>query len=261
MSQPESSALATEAVTGAGAIPGPAVAAGALAASAPRLPLYLQVAHRIREAIIAGHLAPGDPLPTERELAESFEVSRASVREALRALQAEGLVAASGPPARTVVVPGAAAHARDALVTLLRLNGVGVGDLMSFRTLLECESVAAAAEAPRGPWFTEAHIALAAMRDRTQSAEEYDRADLHFHMALAQGSGNAALYLVMQALRGAVAKHLLEHLTSRPDLPTTLARLTAEHGAILTAIEAGDGAAAQRLVRNHIRAFYSRGGG
>lgn len=242
------------------AAPPPGPADPPLGTPAPRLPLYLQVAHRIREAIIAGHLVPGDSLPTERDLAESFQVSRTSVREALRALQAEGLVAASGPPARTVVVPGAAGHARDALVTLLRLNGVGVGDLMAFRTLLECEAVAAAAEAPRGAWFTEAHAALAAMRDRTQSAESYDRADLRFHMALAQGSGNAALYLVMQALRGAVAKNLLDHLTSRPDLPTTLARLTAEHGAILTAIEAGDGAAAQRLVRNHIRSFYSRGG-
>lgn len=225
-----------------------------------RLPLYLQVAHRIREAIIAGHLVPGDALPTERELAESFQVSRASVREALRALQAEGLVAASGPPARTVVVPGAAAHARDALVTLLRLNGVGVGDLMSFRTLLECEAVASAAEAPRGPWFAEAHAALAAMRDNTQSAESYDQADIRFHLALARGSGNEALALVMQALRGAVAMHLLDHLRSRSDLPTTLTRLTVEHAAILTAIEAGDGASAQRLIRGHIRAFYARRG-
>jgi GntR family transcriptional regulator, transcriptional repressor for pyruvate dehydrogenase complex len=64
-----------------------------------RLPIYLQVADRIREAIIAGTLAPGDALPTERELAESFQVSRASVREALRALQAQGLVSATGPPA------------------------------------------------------------------------------------------------------------------------------------------------------------------
>ena len=72
-----------------------------------RSPLYLQVAGSIREAIIAGDLGPGDALPTERELSESFGVSRASVREALRALQAQGLVSAGGSPARASVAEGA----------------------------------------------------------------------------------------------------------------------------------------------------------
>src|SRR5262245_43752038 len=110
-----------------------------------RNPLYLQVAESLREAIIAGALAPGDALPTERDLSESFGVSRASVREALRALQAQGLVSSTGSPSRTVVAEGAGEHARDAMVTLLRLNGVGVDDLMEFRSLLEAGALAAAA--------------------------------------------------------------------------------------------------------------------
>lgn len=221
-----------------------------------RLPLYLQVADRIRDAIIAGTLAPGDALPTERELAESFEVSRASVREALRALQAQGLVATGGPPARTVVVPGAGAHARDALVTLLRLNDVGVRDLMSFRALLEGEAVAEAARRPLGIWIDEAHAALDVMRRPGIGAREYEEADVHFHMALVRGSGNEAMLLVMSAIRGAVGMHLLEHLESQPDLQAALTGLTAEHAAILAAVEARDRVAAQRRVRAHIAAFY-----
>lgn len=222
-----------------------------------RSPIYLQVAERIREAIIAGHLRPGDALPTERELAESLGVSRASVREALRALQAQGLVSASGPPARTVVVPGAAGHARDALVTLLRLNGVCVADLMSFRALLEGEAVDMAAGRRDDPWLDEAQAALTDMRRRDLTVADFDEADVRFHLALVRASGNEAMQLVMQALRGAVALHLATHLESQDDLPATLARLTAEHEAILDAVRAGDGAAAQALIRSHIKAFYS----
>lgn len=222
-----------------------------------RSPIYLQVAERIREAIIAGHLRPGDALPTERELAESLGVSRASVREALRALQAQGLVSASGPPARTVVVPGAAGHARDALVTLLRLNGVCVADLMSFRALLEGEAVAMAAAHPDAPCLADAEAAIADMRRPDLTVATFDEADVRFHMALVRASGNEAMHLVMQALRGAVALHLAAHLESREDLAATLARLTAEHEAILAAVRAGDGAAAQALIRDHITAFYA----
>lgn len=224
---------------------------------ARRSPIYLQVAERIREAIIAGHLRPGDALPTERELSESLGVSRASVREALRALQAQGLVAASGPPARTVVVPGAGDHARDALVTLMRLKGVGVADLMSFRALLEGEAVAMAAGRHDDPSLDEADAALTDMRHPDLSVAEFDEADLRFHLALVRASGNEAMQLVMQALRGAVALHLATHLESQDDLPATLARLTAEHEAILRAVRGGDGAAARTLVRSHIEAFYS----
>jgi GntR family transcriptional regulator, transcriptional repressor for pyruvate dehydrogenase complex len=224
-----------------------------------RLPIYLQVADRSREAIIAGTLAPGDALPTERELAESFQVSRASVREALRALQAQGLVSATGPPARTVVVPGAGAHARDALVTLLRLNGVGVRDLMSFRALLEGEALAEAARRRPGIWIEHARAALDVMHRPGLSAREYEEADVHFHMALVRGSGNEAMFLVMSAIRGAVGLHLLEHLEGQADLQATLTGLTAEHDAILAAVEDNEPGIAQRRVRAHIAAFYGDG--
>jgi GntR family transcriptional repressor for pyruvate dehydrogenase complex len=221
-----------------------------------RSPLYLQVAQRIREAILAGELGPGDPLPTERDLSESFGVSRASVREALRALQAQGLVLAGGPPTRTVVVAGAGGHARDALVTLLRLNQVGVGDLMEFRSVLEAAALSAAARRRDGERLADARAALAEMRLPGVAAEAFEEADVRFHVALVRASGNEAMHLVMQALREAVARHLLDYLRAQPDLPATLARLVEEHEAILAAVERGHPARAAELVRAHIRAFY-----
>lgn len=221
-----------------------------------RNPLYLQVAESIREAIIAGTLSPGDALPTERDLSESFGVSRASVREALRALQAQGLVSFTGSPSRTVVAEGAGAHARDAMVTLLRLNGVGVDDLMEFRSQLEGGALAAAARRRDPAHLAEARAALEDMRSPGIGVEDFEEADVRFHVALVRASGNEAMHLVMQVLRETVARHLLDFLRAQPDVAATLSRLTDEHAAILTAVERGHATRASALVRAHISGFY-----
>lgn len=221
-----------------------------------RNPLYLQVAESIREAIIAGTLSPGDALPTERDLSESFGVSRASVREALRALQAQGLVSSSGSPSRTVVAEGAGRHARDAMITLLRLNGVGVDDLMEFRSHLEGGALAAAARRRDPAALADAGAALADMRRPGIDVEAFDEADVRFHVALVRASGNEAMHLVMQVLRETVARHLLDFLRAQPDQAATLARLTDEHAAILAAVERGHATRAAALVRAHISGFY-----
>ena len=67
-----------------------------------RLPVYMQVADQIRDAIYSGELAAGQPLATERELAEMMGASRASIREALRLLQSEGIISGDTPYRRIV---------------------------------------------------------------------------------------------------------------------------------------------------------------
>jgi DNA-binding FadR family transcriptional regulator len=64
------------------------------------------------------------------------------------------------------------------------------------------------------------------------------------------------MYLVMSAIRGAVGLHLLDHLERQEDLGATLTGLTAEHDAILAAVEDNEPGIAQRRVRAHIAAFY-----
>jgi GntR family transcriptional repressor for pyruvate dehydrogenase complex len=221
-----------------------------------RNPVYTQVAAQLREAILAGELRPGEPVPTERELAESFGVSRASVREALRALQAQGLITAAGSPTRSLVASAVDEPARDALVNLLRLNGVALDDLVDLRCVLESAAVRAAAERHEPELLADARRALDDMNGGRVSIEEFDEADVRFHVALARASGNEAMHLVMTALRGAAARHLLEALSARRDPERTLRRLAREHQAILAAVEGGDGDTAAELVEQHIRGFY-----
>src|SRR5581483_8960071 len=97
-----------------------------------------QIAEQLQAAIFAGKLKPGDRLPPERELVERFEASRASVREATRALELTGLIA---------VRPGAGGGAyvtvpnfdllANALRTMLRANRFDASDLYQARLLLE----------------------------------------------------------------------------------------------------------------------------
>jgi GntR family transcriptional repressor for pyruvate dehydrogenase complex len=222
-----------------------------------RLPLYLQVAEQIRQAIIAGEYAPGDELPTERELGEMFGVSRASVREALRSLRAEGLVLSTGAPARSVVSDAVDQPAREALANLMRLRGVALDDLVDLRCLLEVAALEAAAEKPERKRLAEARQALKTMQASEFDIESYDAADVRFHTALVRASGNEAMHLVMLALRDPVEKHLLEALRAESNPGETLTRLTDEHAAILEAVEGGDGDRAGKLVERHIRGFYS----
>jgi DNA-binding FadR family transcriptional regulator len=230
-----------------------------------RNPVYRQVADQIRAAILEGNLGPGDPLPTERELCEQLGVSRASVREALRSLQAQGLVSGGGnSPARTVVTEGLAGPLKEALIHLVRLQRVPLADLVELRCVLEAAAVRSAADRHQVEHFEEAHQALQQMLVPGTSVEDFDSADVRFHIALVRSSGNEAMHQVMMAVREVVARYLLEALTSSPNLPAVLSRLAAEHKAILGAIEAGEGARASELVQHHITGFYqqviSRGG-
>lgn len=221
-----------------------------------RSPVYLQVAEQLREAILRGELSPGDALPAERELADTFGASRASVREALRVLQAQGLITGGGAPMPAVVSAESLGPARDALITLLRLNRVELDDLVELRCVLEAAAMRAAARKPDAAFFGDARQALADMCAPAVSVEAFDEADVRFHVALVRASGNEAMHLVMAALRNAVARHLLAALRAQRDPRRLLRRLRSEHEAILEAVEAGDGDRAATLVDAHIRRFY-----
>jgi DNA-binding FadR family transcriptional regulator len=230
-------------------------------ASVVRQPVYVQVADQIREAILSGELAAGTVLPAERELCEQFGVSRTTVREALRALQAQSLVVPGGPtePLR-VAAPEAVSQGplRDALLHLLRLGGVPLADLVDLRAALESAAAARAAAARPRPDLAAARAELARMQDGAVDVRTFEEADVRFHLALVAASGNAALHLVMLAVRDSMAAHLLAALDALDDPRPVLRRLAREHAAILAAIEDGDAQRAQRLVRDHVVGFYQR---
>jgi GntR family transcriptional repressor for pyruvate dehydrogenase complex len=225
-----------------------------------RRPAYEQVAEQLREAILSGALPPGSELPSERELTDRFGVARTTVREALRALQAQGLAVAERPTSPLRVVHAAALSAgpaRDAFVHLLRLGGVPLSDLVELRCALEGAAVTAAAGRADAP-LAAAREELAVMKAVRDDVEAFEEADVRFHLALVEASGNEALQLVMLAVREPVGAHLLASLRALPDPMPTLRRLTREHAAIVKAIEAREPDLAEERIGAHIRGLYRR---
>src|SRR5207237_2497580 len=116
-----------------------------------------EIVRQIKDALFAGKLRAGDRLPTERELAQRFETSRASVREALRALEPEGLIRVKkGVVGGIFIADGDNGPVARSSETLLHLRKVSIQQIAEVRLTLEPHAARlaaqrAAAEHPRPP--------------------------------------------------------------------------------------------------------------
>ncbi|XAS71468.1 FCD domain-containing protein [Micrococcaceae bacterium Sec5.1] len=214
----------------------------------------------IEKQLSDGDLALGGRLPGERAMAEQLQVSRTSVREAVRILEAMGVVRAgvgSGKDAGTVVI----AEPGSALGSTLRLHvatrHLPVADIVETRVLLE--SWAAARAKVGAPALDEA-AALLEQMDNSPDIETFLALDARFHVALAQAAGNTVVSAMMASLRGAIENYAGKLTGNLPDWKATSGRLRAEHHAILAAVNANDGGRAADLVAAHIQGFYKEAG-
>jgi GntR family transcriptional repressor for pyruvate dehydrogenase complex len=228
-----------------------------------RAPLSLMVSRQLRQAIVSGKVRIGAELPSEKELTQELGVGRSTVREALRILQAQGLVSGGDtvstrrPRVSTEeVLSGAAAVAME---NVIRLGQVPLDDLVELRVVIEGAAVEMAAGGGGGGTksaFDEARAAVDTMSAPGIEIEEFRAADLLFHRSLANAAGNAAFPLVMGVLRSAIGSHLGEALSREPSPKKAMAKLAREHDGILKAVAGGRGKRARDLVTAHIRAFY-----
>lgn len=228
-----------------------------------RVRTYELVLQSIETQIVSGALRAGERLPPERELAELLGVSRPAVREALRVLEAQGAVRSQvgkGPDSGTTIdrVPG------DALTRLLRLH-VALGsfplqDVVDTRVALERSSVLLASRNARPQDLARMRAALVAMEDPEIDRETFNRLDKVFHVALADAGGNQLMSDVTGAIRESMRTPILATLTATPETgehswPRMLDTLRADHRAIFTAVEAGEGEDAADRLEAHIRSF------
>jgi GntR family transcriptional regulator, transcriptional repressor for pyruvate dehydrogenase complex len=202
---------------------------------------------QVEDAIAEGRITQGDRLPPERELAQTLGVSRGSVREALRVLEAFGVLAARrgrGADAGSTVT---AEH--NGLAGLLRIYAsllkVPLSDLVDLRVAIETMTARAAAARRDAPPVTDAP-------DR----DAFLQADTEFHVALARASGNVLAPLLMEALREAIARQMRAAFVAVEDWDATRARILADHEEIAERVRQGDGEGAADAVERHVRGFY-----
>lgn len=224
-----------------------------------RAKTYELVVRQIKEEIFAGRLRPGDRLPGERQLSEQLQVSRPSVREAVRILQAMEIVRTSpgtGPSSGLIVSAQPSRALTDLLGIHVALSSYSVAEVMSVRMALEVQAVRRLAEQAEEGSLSMAREALERMSDPDLERRAFHDLDTEFHVELARGTGNALLADLMMALREAVRRPMDEAFADEPSWPARQRTLVEEHVAIFDAIQAGEVDRAEELMRQHIDGFY-----
>jgi GntR family transcriptional repressor for pyruvate dehydrogenase complex len=220
------------------------------------------VLHWIESQLSEGQLAVGGRLPAERTLAEQLQVSRTSVREAIRILEAMGVVRAgvgSGPEAGTVVISDPTAALGSALRLHVATQHLPVSDIVETRVLLE--SWAAGKARPNAPELDLAAALLEEMETPDGLAvNEFLALDVRFHLALADAAGNTVVSAMMGSLRESIQGYAARLTANLPDWNAMASRLRAEHREILAAIRNDDGERAAKLVAAHIEGYYKEAG-
>lgn len=209
------------------------------------------------DAIVSGALEPGARIPTETALAERYDISRGVARECLRGLEERGLVTVRHGSA-TTVNPRAAWDLLDADVITAALGGAAavslLGDYLECRRMIEIDGAGLAAaratdaDVSRLEACLEDMRAAVALRRARDQERAYHRADVAFHLALVQATGNDALVSLVRRIDGALLA--ARYPLARPAYRRT--RALPEHEAILEAVRTGDEAAARSAMATHL---------
>ena len=214
--------------------------------------LYRQIADQIRTLIKSGEYRAGARLPPERDLAKQLGVSRPSVREALIALEVEGLVE---------VRIGSGIYVQDAAIADAANEGdttAGPFELIRARYVIESECAALAAKSAKKPQVHAIAEALAAMDHDVNSKHPAQDGDRQFHMRIAEGTGNSALVAVVRMLWDERTGPLYKQLENHYDTPSLWEHAMTEHRAVYKAIAARDANAARTAMQRHLNQAYKR---
>jgi len=210
--------------------------------------IYEEIVEQLKDMITRGELVPGQKLPSEREMTESMGVSRASVREALTALEAIGILQIR-PGEGTFVRETTRSEIFKPLAFVLAVEKNPAAQMMEVRRVLESESAALAAIRGDNTNLKKIRDSLDQMKSsaNTQLAVEND---LKFHFAIAEATQNTILLRIMNTVAD------LMHHTFRTDREKLLQRKTAEiyseHEAIYEAIKERNPQKAREKMIEHI---------
>jgi DNA-binding FadR family transcriptional regulator len=210
--------------------------------------LYRQIATQLSALIASGEFTVGQRLPSERELASQLGVSRPSLREALIALELEGLVEVRVGAGIWVT----AASGRDP-ATPQQQEGEGPFELLRARSLIEGEVAAVAAREATAADLATIRAALSEMERLERKNQDFSSFDREFHMRIAASTRNGVLQSVVEDLwdrgRGAMWRLMEQHFQT----PALQAATVNDHRAIFQALAAHDPREARNAMRAHLK--------
>lgn len=216
--------------------------------SVPRKKATEHIIEEIQALIIASKLSPGDKLPSERELAEKFSVSRNVLREALSVLGQRGLVTVLAGKG-TVVSQPSIDSAQDMLSLLLQLRHVSLTELCDARLIIEPELASLAASLPETADMGRLQEMGKLLLEHSDDPETHVQADMNFHEEIANLAGHGVLSVIV----GAVREPVTRSMTFGTKIPRAIGSSDEQHFKIMDAILRRDPHAARLAMADHIR--------
>ena len=212
-----------------------------------RAPLYESIVRAIEEMILDGKLQPGETLPSERELAVQFAVSRTAVREAMKVLAQKQLVTIIHGKGAVVAHPSSATVTAS-LGALLRVGRATVIQLAEVRRGLEPEMAALAASRATPAAVKNIARLLAEQKASRQNRIRMATLDIAFHRAIAEAAGNVVAHAMLETIGALFRETVLGGYRVRGAVDRTFAF----HEQIVSAIQKGDAPTARRRMWEHM---------
>jgi len=211
-----------------------------------------EVTEQLKQSILLGRFKAGDRLPSERELAEQFQVSRVAVREALRALENSGFITTrQGVTGGAFVTDLSFEHLVNAFLDLFMADKISIPELYQVRLLVEPEVARLAAERVTPDYAERLKESLKAEEESVPSlSEDLDRKTA-VHFILAEMCGNRFFEGLVRSVMG-LTRRTIE--AAHPDQPPFL-HPPGMHRPIIKAVLAGDPEAAAAAMRKHALQF------
>lgn len=215
-----------------------------------RRKLYEDIVEQLESMMLRGALAPGEQLPSERELMNTFQVGRTAVREALFALNRMGLVSIQNGERAIVTRPSAAALLDELSPTIRHMLQAqdGIRHFQDARTLFEVSLVRHAAQHAKPVDLGALEAALQRNKLALGDHEAFIETDVAFHFVLAEMPSNP----IFTSLHAAIAAWLKEQRAISVHQPTSPERAFRAHTRIYQAVAKHDPDAAERAMRQHL---------
>jgi GntR family transcriptional regulator, transcriptional repressor for pyruvate dehydrogenase complex len=210
------------------------------------------VAQRIMRDVVIERLQPGDLLLPERTMLEKYQTGRGTLREALRLLEFQGVIALKpGPRGGPVLQDPDSTHLAGTLVLLMQLQQAPFRSIVEVRTAMEPMISRLAADRMTDESLAELAGTIDRMREHLDQQDLFLEANKRFHDIIAWSSGNPLFGYIVDSLLGIMDGTVIGFDYPRP----RRVAIVKAHDEILTALQSRDPDAAEDRMRDHIRAY------
>jgi DNA-binding FadR family transcriptional regulator len=222
----------------------------------PRLSRPARVAEEIKDWIVQEHFGPGDRLPSEPDLIDRFGMAKGTIREAMRILEAQGLVKSrTGPGGGTFVHEVSKERARALLGNYFYFKNLTIRDIYQLRRVLEPELAASLAGKLSGEVLGQLEAIVGEYSEPARTVDEEREqhvASLRFHALLAEQSGNDLLGFLIDFMVNMLSDLTVYRKLYEPPNAELWKRGRAFQTELIDALRAGDADTARLVMRDHM---------